>query len=31
MDATYINVKDQWKYYYLVVDTFGNVIDSLLC
>ncbi|MGF1759129.1 IS6 family transposase [Photobacterium sagamiensis] len=31
MDETYINVKGQWKYYYLAVDKYGNVIDFLLC
>ncbi|WP_097356006.1 DDE-type integrase/transposase/recombinase [Candidatus Enterovibrio escicola] len=31
MDKAYINVKGQWKYYYLAIDKFGNVIKFLLC
>ncbi|WP_097355809.1 DDE-type integrase/transposase/recombinase [Candidatus Enterovibrio escicola] len=30
MDETYINIKAQWKYSYLAIDKFGNIIDFLL-
>lgn len=30
MDDTCINVKGQWKHYYLAVDKYGNVIDYYL-
>ncbi len=30
MDETYLNVKDQWRYYYRAVDKEGNTIDFRL-
>ncbi|WP_097355888.1 DDE-type integrase/transposase/recombinase [Candidatus Enterovibrio escicola] len=30
MDEIYIKVKDQWKYYPLAVNKFGNIINFLL-